>query len=104
MLVLFCLYQVKFLVNVLLEVVGGIVLGVLVNLYYLFEVEQFFFYGVVEGGVVGDFFFEYFIIGVCMGVDVDEFYWIMFFGQCLQDWQGNGVVFVEGQWDQWIII
>ena len=98
------LHQAKALVNAPLEVAGGIALGALANLHHPFEVEQSLLNGAAEGGAVGDFFPKHFIIGIGMGVDVDEPHRTMFFGQRPQDRQGNGVVPAEGQRDQRITI
>ena len=52
--------------------------GALANLHHPFEVEQSLLNGAAEGGAVGDFLSEHLIIGVGMGVDVDEAHRTMF--------------------------
>lgn len=68
----------KATVNAPLEVAGGIATGALANLHHPFEVEQSLLNGAAEGGAVGDFLSEHLIIGVGMGVDVDEAHRTMF--------------------------
>lgn len=66
-------------------------------------IQQVFFYCVVEGGVVGDFFVEYVVVDVGVGIDVDQVDFVVFFFDCVEDWQGDGVVVVEGQWEDVVI-
>lgn len=55
-----------------LEVAGGVTPGTLTNLHHPFEVQQPLFNGAAEGGAVGDFFPKHFIVGIGMGIDMNQ--------------------------------